>query len=668
MQLSHLLQLERESDIRQRLGKLPRDLTAAYDEIYSLIKTQDGSKPTVALQVIQWLLSSAERPSKELILAVVCQDITQMELQEIDIDSEFVLGACRNLVVEVDGRYTFSHLSVAEYFESQHPELSIEADLFTAEICFWYLYRFEPTGQELRPEWLVMDNGRMEADNHELVRLSWYVLKYWPEHARKIAKLGADHQIFGMIRHFFGLKTQGSAAYRYWHATQWSEFVPGFKHRLGIVEMSYSRIKDLLEPSTHPLLSASLFGLGRVLDMTYSKDEIDPNQRNSRGIPLLTLAVIGGHTDTILFLLERGADINGRDKDYGSALTAAVVQGNVQVVQLLVRKGADPNNVGGLYGTALTAAAEKGDQEMIDLLISKGAGITIGGGLYGTPLVAAVVHERVHIILMLFSRRSDAEIGGSTYGNAFQAARNSTNRGLKDFFHEHETGHSNQRDAILSTPASTLGGGAASGNQYPLSIRDALENAEVITRRNSLSVDDLVAAIEQGNSFLVRILIADGIDVNSTISYGPLRSILSIASASKNHIAAREILLPLLISGADVNAPVKGSLGSALAAAAYHGCEESVRFLLQYGANINAKLHGLFGSALAAAAAMHNNERVVLLLLDNGARINSRLPGPYPSALAAARETGNDPIVDLLVSRGAVDQPRRRKTAANRQT
>ncbi|MCJ1356822.1 MAG: hypothetical protein MMC33_006818 [Icmadophila ericetorum] len=48
LQIDQILELSREQDIRERLGKLPDDLKSAYDEIYNRIKRKKGSAPLVA--------------------------------------------------------------------------------------------------------------------------------------------------------------------------------------------------------------------------------------------------------------------------------------------------------------------------------------------------------------------------------------------------------------------------------------------------------------------------------------------------------------------------------------------------------------------------------------------------------------------------------------------
>ena len=52
-------------------------------------------------------------------------------------------------------------------------------------------------------------------------------------------------------------------------------------------------------------------------------------------------------------LLDKGADINAQDGEYGNALQAASDEDHDQVMQMLLDKGANVNAQGGEYGNAL---------------------------------------------------------------------------------------------------------------------------------------------------------------------------------------------------------------------------------------------------------------------------------------------------------------------------
>jgi hypothetical protein len=61
------------------------------------------------------------------------------------------------------------------------------------------------------------------------------------------------------------------------------------------------------------------------------------------GVTPLTWAALTGQGGAAAVLLERGAQVNGRNRDGGTALHAAAFLGRADIVDLLIRKGADVN-------------------------------------------------------------------------------------------------------------------------------------------------------------------------------------------------------------------------------------------------------------------------------------------------------------------------------------
>jgi ankyrin repeat protein len=78
-------------------------------------------------------------------------------------------------------------------------------------------------------------------------------------------------------------------------------------------------------------------------------------------------ASYGGYDDEVLFLLERGADVNGKTSFGHTPLMVAAYKGNESTVRLLLARGADVNaNDDG--GTAMTFAKDTGRSEIVTLL------------------------------------------------------------------------------------------------------------------------------------------------------------------------------------------------------------------------------------------------------------------------------------------------------------
>lgn len=155
MQIRQLLDLDHEDDIRARLGKLPTGLKDAYNEIMAKIQDEKmyGSvRSKVAIRALDWVLCSERPLSPVEVVVAACQDPETDCPNVVNIDIDFVLGACQNLIeVKTTARefydrmknenvvafthvVTFTHLSVREYFDGLWEKS--EADNLVANVCF----------------------------------------------------------------------------------------------------------------------------------------------------------------------------------------------------------------------------------------------------------------------------------------------------------------------------------------------------------------------------------------------------------------------------------------------------------------------------------------------------------------------------------------------------
>jgi ankyrin repeat protein len=669
LQIRQLLSLERESDIRDRLGKVPKDLTATYNEIYTAINTQDGSKPDVANKAFQWLISSVEPLQADALVAAVCQDTHTDEPQLVDIDIGFVVDACRNLVV-VDqlSICRFSHLSVQEYFEEQHPWITDQANGLIAKV---YLL-------------LLNYTGNCEADHSDdetgqpkpLKMLLDYARALWPDHLQRIGPSTMDDRLAAGLQKFLGSTNESSIAYRHWYTTYGrheSEYHPlSGTHLLS----QYSR----LNPPDSALLPTCLFGFEPVMTKLCQMEELNANQRNKEGYPLLSLAVMGGNMKVVQLLLENGADVNAQaDENYESALSLAVYRGNEAIVQLLLKNGADVNaqvgtsntsiltkaimedneviirlllkngadinaQIGGDFGSAFAIAANKGNQGIVQLLLENGADINAQAGSFGSALVIAAKNGHEAIVRLLLENGADfnTQVDGD-FGSVLVAAGIGGNEAIVQLLLENGADINAQPGGRYG---SALAAAVLSGRE--LIVQLFLKNgADVNAQLGGEYGSALAAAGTGGHEAIVQLLLENGADVNALLG-GDYGSALAAAAVSGNEA----IIRMLFKNGADINAQLSGEYGSALAAAVYKGNEAIVQLFLENGANINALLGGDYGSVLAAAG-YGGNEAIVRLLLKNSADVNAQLSGRYGSALAAAVYKGNKAIAQLLLENGA---------------
>ena len=100
--------------------------------------------------------------------------------------------------------------------------------------------------------------------------------------------------------------------------------------------------------------------------------------RAERGDTALGAAAAAAHVDTVLALLEAGADANAPSRDDLPPLHQAVMGGATGAVAALLAREADPNLVDARKGnTALMLAANRGYLDIMRLLLGRGARVDL---------------------------------------------------------------------------------------------------------------------------------------------------------------------------------------------------------------------------------------------------------------------------------------------------
>ncbi|KAI3893431.1 hypothetical protein MKX03_020275, partial [Papaver bracteatum] len=105
-------------------------------------------------------------------------------------------------------------------------------------------------------------------------------------------------------------------------------------------------------------------------------------------------ACLGGHFNTVRYLLEKGANPDALDRINGTPLHCAAKSGNTKIITLLLSRGVRldvATRSGAASGTALWYAACHGHQDAVKVLLDHGAnpnGLNSPGRL--TPLITAI--------------------------------------------------------------------------------------------------------------------------------------------------------------------------------------------------------------------------------------------------------------------------------------
>ena len=340
-----------------------------------------------------------------------------------------------------------------------------------------------------------------------------------------------------------------------------------------------------------------------------------PNHQDSAAA--LRSAISEGDVETVLNLLDSGADVNARiviDDIYGGSETAplqhAVSEGQLEIVELLLNRGADVDSYAG-GRTPLQKAVYSGQPEIVHALLNSGADIDFDDGDGEPPLYLALT-DGVGGEIVLALLEGGAEITDevmnylserSSLYEAFAAGMN-----YEEYLDlELRGGRIEYSDSYMETE----GVGDFSLVAY---IRTAL--------LDSGASSDLNARDESGASPLHR-----------AASAGETELVIAWLSIESATIDARD-----------------NNYQTPLHKAVAHGHTETAVALLQRGANPKARAKD--GNIPLSLAVLAGDGETVVALLEGGANAEVRANDGY-TLLHAAEELEDGGTAEILLDRGA---------------
>ncbi len=138
--------------------------------------------------------------------------------------------------------------------------------------------------------------------------------------------------------------------------------------------------------------------LDKGADINAQKCYLALSRGLSSDLTALQCATANGHAEVVRLLLERGANLEIKDRD-GKGVTALLMAAdnhNIEITKLLLKAGADVNATNGIDSALYYVAQHSGlgwtDEitlEMAKLLLDAGADMNIRAGNYGTVLDVA---------------------------------------------------------------------------------------------------------------------------------------------------------------------------------------------------------------------------------------------------------------------------------------
>lgn len=320
----------------------------------------------------------------------------------------------------------------------------------------------------------------------------------------------------------------------------------------------------------------------------------------------LTLACAGGHEELVQLLLNRGANIEHRDKKGFTPLILAATAGHAKVVETLLNAGAHIEAQSErTKDTPLSLACSGGRYEVVEILLQRGANKEHRNVSDYTPLSLAASGGFVNIIKLLLD--NGAEIN----------SRTGSKLGISPLMLAAMNGHATAVKLLLDMGSDI--------------------NAQIETNRNTA----LTLACFQGRHEVVSLLLDRKANVEHRAKTGltPL-----MEAASGGYVEVGRVLLE---KGADVNAPpVPSSKDTALTIAADKGHYKFVELLIQRGAQVEVK--NKKGNSPLWLAANGGHLEVVQLLNSATADIESE-DNRKVSCLMAAFKRGHYKVVKYMV-------------------
>lgn len=469
LQLAQLKKCDTETQVRRRLGKLPKTLIETYNELYDV---EDPESQKYLRRAVTWVMNAHQPLSTEEILAAVrlsqhhVGNVTQLKVDEERLTDPALEKICRFLLVkDPGGHWKFPHASVEEYFHDHENErlkdwIGDKAQIEVAKLSVLLLTSYvDWSGIKSSFEVLIGPESSTESlftpKTPESV-LQRYVGQYWFKHVGEIQpQTEAYKQVAHLLQRY--LITEDGTYYSSLEYRSWLE------HWAKLHFDNESKALDM-RPAKNSAFGIVTLGLFAMTEY-WGTEQLDLRQINDQGYDLLALAACDAQAEVCETLISLGSDANrllrspgnsngtsalceaiesyrgddaacvkvllehGADPNLetGSrALCCAAKEGHVEVLRLLLDHEANPNalckDCG--YECALQAATMRGSTNAIDLLIKAGAEVDLAYGRSKmTPLMNLVYRNYVpEAVEALVSHGADVHVSSGPYGGVMGAA------------------------------------------------------------------------------------------------------------------------------------------------------------------------------------------------------------------------------------------------------
>ncbi|KAF8541986.1 ankyrin repeat-containing domain protein, partial [Trichophaea hybrida] len=143
--------------------------------------------------------------------------------------------------------------------------------------------------------------------------------------------------------------------------------------------LNVTDLSPLSDSEWHPFHAAAATGSLHLVQLLTERQWGDPSHQNDAGETALHIAARKGHVDMISWLLNRGVNLDVRNKFHQTALFLAASEGKDMVVSMLLNKGADPNIGDSNNHIPLHAAVLDLSVETVKAFLDRGVDIKSNG-------------------------------------------------------------------------------------------------------------------------------------------------------------------------------------------------------------------------------------------------------------------------------------------------
>ncbi len=181
--------------------------------------------------------------------------------------------------------------------------------------------------------------------------------------------------------------------------------------RLNLVFIFWILMTFSLSAAEPPTIhQAARRGNLEIVKSLLQKDPSLATAKDKRQLTPLHYAVFGGHTEVVLFLIEKKADVNAGDSTGNTPFMWAVARNKEAIAELLIQKGANVNQKTNTGGIPLLHAAKFGKEGIFRLLVKNGAKVNCKNSYDVTPLHMAAAAGSLEKVKALVEAGADLNV------------------------------------------------------------------------------------------------------------------------------------------------------------------------------------------------------------------------------------------------------------------